>query len=81
VLLTSINSQLVGIGYTVAVEYLFYIYFSLALLCLISLFVCERARLAEKLKLAFHLEYWTRIVFLLIVVSTFITITVLFARS
>lgn len=42
VLLTSINSQLGGVGYMVAVEYAFYGFFGLSTLCIVSVLAAER---------------------------------------
>jgi ABC-type branched-subunit amino acid transport system substrate-binding protein len=64
VLLTAINSQLGGVGYTVAVEYAFYIFFGLSTLCIVSVLGAERLRVAGRSAVAVKTEYWTRIVFL-----------------
>ncbi len=63
VLLTAINSQLGGIGYTVAVEYAFYIFFCLSLLCIVSVLAVERQRAAGRAAVGVALEHWTRVVF------------------
>lgn len=68
VLLTAINSQLGGIGYTVAVEYAFYVFFGLSTLCIVSVLGAERLRVAGKTTVALKTEYWTRMVFLAAVV-------------
>jgi hypothetical protein len=47
VLLSSINSQLGGLGYTFAVEYLFYPFFVLCLLCIISFLMTERLHVRQ----------------------------------
>ncbi len=46
VLLAAINSQLGGIGYTIAVEYAFYVFFALSLLCVVGVMIAERQRAA-----------------------------------
>jgi len=70
VLLTAINNQLGSIGYTIAVEYAFYIFFGLSILCIVSVLSAERFRTAGKSKAAVTTEFWTKIVFLLAVVAT-----------
>jgi ABC-type branched-subunit amino acid transport system substrate-binding protein len=64
VLLAAINSQLGGIGYTVAVEYAFYIFFCLSLLCIVSVLAVERLRAAGQAAAGVTLEHGTRGVFL-----------------
>lgn len=70
VLFTSLNAQLGGIGYTVAAEYVFYIYFILALLCLTSVFTAEGMRVAKRPEAALRIELWARIIFLVTVAVT-----------
>jgi len=70
VLLAAINSQLGNVGYTMAVEYVFYLFFSLALLCTISVFVAERLRLAGNYRAAARTEFGTRLTFILILAVT-----------
>ena len=64
-LLTAINSQLGGVGYTVAVEYAFYIFFGLSLLCIVSVLAVERVRGAGQAAFGVTLEHWTRVVFMI----------------
>jgi branched-chain amino acid transport system substrate-binding protein len=64
VLLTAINSQLGGIGYTVAVEYAFYVFFGLSLLCIVSVLAVERLRAAGQNATGIVVERSTRVVFL-----------------
>lgn len=45
VLLSSINSQLGNVGYVIAVEYGFYVFFALCLVCIITALVGEKTRL------------------------------------
>ncbi len=47
VLLASVNSQLGTVGYTMAVEYVFYIFFALCLFCILSVLLAERFRAAH----------------------------------
>jgi ABC-type branched-subunit amino acid transport system substrate-binding protein len=65
VLLTSINAQLGGIGYTVAVEYAFYVFFALSTLCIVSVLLAERQRVAGRAVGAARIDRVTRLVFLL----------------
>lgn len=48
VLLSSINSQLGNVGYVIAAEYGFYVFFALCLLCIITALVGEKRRLEER---------------------------------
>lgn len=64
VLLASINSQLGSIGYTVAVEYAFYIFFGLSTLCIVSVLGAERLRAASRGAAALRVDLWTRVLFL-----------------
>jgi ABC-type branched-subunit amino acid transport system substrate-binding protein len=56
VLLTSINSQLGSIGYIIAVEYGFYIFFGLCLLCIVAVLSAERFRAAGRASTAVTVE-------------------------
>ena len=60
VLLTAINSQLGSIGYTVTVEYVFYVVFALALLCIVAVLSVERLRTAKRNRAADAVEWGTR---------------------
>jgi hypothetical protein len=64
VLLTSINTQLGSIGYTVAAEYAFYVFFSLGLLCIVSVLSSERLKASGREKAAVQTNLATRILFL-----------------
>lgn len=46
VLLAAINAQLGNVGYVIAVEYGFYVFFTLCLVCIITALVAEKRRLA-----------------------------------
>jgi branched-chain amino acid transport system substrate-binding protein len=48
VLLSSINAQLGNVGYVIAVEYGFYVFFALSLVCIVIVLVGERYRLAGR---------------------------------
>ncbi len=67
VLLSAINGQLGGIGYTVAVEYAFYAFFVLSLMCVVSVLVTERLRDAKRGHEAVRVERWTRMAYLVVV--------------
>lgn len=70
VLLSSVNNQLGGIGYTIAAEYLFYVFFGLGLLCVLYVLLFETFRLAGNAALATWIEHVTRVVFLLVIAAT-----------
>ncbi len=80
VLLASINGQLGSVGYTVAVEYVFYVAFLLALLCIVSVLAVERLRGAGRAPAALRVEWGTRAAFALITVATVAVCLALAAR-
>jgi len=65
VLLSSINSQLGNVGYVIAVEYGFYIFFALCLLCIVAVLMAERYRAAGRGAAAVTVERTGRYVFAL----------------
>ena len=67
VLLASINSQLGSVAYTMDVEYAFYVFFALALLCILSVSAAERLRNAGHGREALLAERTTQLVFFLAV--------------
>lgn len=48
VLLSAINSQLGNVGYVIAVEYGFYVFFALCLICIVAVLLSEQMRNAGK---------------------------------
>ena len=70
VLLVAINNQLGNIGYVIAVEYGFYAYFTLCLLCIVAVLLAERLRMAGRQQTAVAVERSGRYVFLLGLVGT-----------
>jgi branched-chain amino acid transport system substrate-binding protein len=70
VLLTAINSQLGSIGYTIMVEYAFFVFFGLSTLCIVSVLAAERLRAAGRGGDAALTERLTRYVFLFAVAGT-----------
>jgi len=75
VLLSSINSQLGGVGYTVAVEYVFYVFFGLSLLGVLSALMVERLRAVDRPVTAVRTEIATRWLFISITVATIVAAT------
>lgn len=67
VLLNSVNAQLGAIGYTVMVEYAFYVFFALGLLNVVSVLVGEQLRHSGHTAVAIKTDRWTRLLFLLAV--------------
>lgn len=65
VLLSSINNQLGNVAYTMDVEYAFYVFFALALLCTLSVSTTEQLRAAGRGRAAMLAERATRLVFFL----------------
>ncbi len=70
VLLTSINSQLGSIGYIIAVEYGFYVFFGLCLLCIVSVLGAERLRASSQQAAAVVVERSGRYLFVVIFVTS-----------
>jgi hypothetical protein len=70
VLLASINNQLGNVAYTMAVEYAFYVFFALALLCILSVSLAEQLRVAGRSRAALAAERATRLVFFLALAAT-----------
>jgi hypothetical protein len=70
VLMIAINGQLPPIGYTVAVEYVFYVFFALCLIAMIAGFLQERLRLAGNNRAAAMTDMTVRVVYVLVVLVT-----------
>ena len=70
VLLASVNSQLGAVGYTMAVEYVFYIFFALCLFCIISVLMAERFRAAHHENFAKRTDFAARALFSVTVTAT-----------
>jgi len=73
VLLNSVNTQLGAIGYTVAVEWAFYVFFGLGLLHIVSVIITEKLRLQQHGPAAARVDYWTRVAFIASVVALFVS--------
>ena len=78
VLLTNINNQLGGIGYTIALEYVFYLFFLLTLSAILSAMVTTKLRVANRAKAAKRIERFTRLFFVTIVAGVFVGALCLF---
>jgi hypothetical protein len=70
VLLAAINSQLGGIGYIIAVEYGFYVFFALCLLCIVSVLAAERFRVSGHPDSAVLVERSARALYIATLVAT-----------
>ena len=70
VLLTAINNQLGAVGYTMAVEYVFFVFFGLSVLCIVAVLAAERLRASGHGTVAATTEQLTRIFFVIAVVAT-----------
>ncbi len=70
VLQTSLNTQLGAVGYSMVIDDIFYVYFALSLLCIVSVLVAERYRSAGDGKAAVRTEIASRVMFAFIVVAT-----------
>jgi branched-chain amino acid transport system substrate-binding protein len=80
VLLSSINSQLGNVGYVLAVEYGFHVFFTLCLLCILAALFAERFRVAGRQPMAATVERSGRYLFLLAVAGTIAAATVAYGR-
>ncbi len=69
VLLSSINAQLGDVGYILAVEYVFYLYFALCLFSMAGVLAAERLRSADSKLLARKTIRTTRLIFALAIVA------------
>lgn len=79
VLLTSINAQLADAGYTVAIEYGFYIFFGLCLFCILVGLGIERISELNKNKIhAVRLNYFARGFYIVVVLGTILTYVILY---
>ena len=78
VLLTAVNAQLPDAGYTVAIEYGFYIFFSLCLFCILIGLVIERLRLAGHHTAEKYLNTFARLGYVIVVLGTVVAYAVLF---
>ncbi|HEX4640432.1 MAG TPA: ABC transporter substrate-binding protein [Chthoniobacterales bacterium] len=72
VLLNSVNNQMGAIGYTVAVEYAFYLFFALGLIHIVSILVAERLREHKRNAAAHRIDLWTRFIFFGAVLGMFL---------
>ena len=70
VLLSSINNQLGNVAYTMDIEYVFYVFFALALLCTLSVSFAEQFRAAGRPRAGVLTERATRLVFFLAIAAT-----------
>jgi branched-chain amino acid transport system substrate-binding protein len=80
VLLTSINSQLGSIGYIVAIEYGFYIFFGLCLLCIVVVLSAERLRAVGRQSTAMVVDQSGRYIYLFVLVGTVVAAWLMASR-
>jgi ABC-type branched-subunit amino acid transport system substrate-binding protein len=73
VFLAAINTQLGGVGYTLAIEYAFYLFFALGLLCVVYVMTFENLRVAGHGRAALRVERGTRALFVLSIALLFAT--------
>lgn len=65
VMLTAINSQLGNVGYMIAIEYVFFVFFGLTTFIIVSALAAQHYRHVKRDRLAIAIERGTRVVFLL----------------
>jgi branched-chain amino acid transport system substrate-binding protein len=80
VLLAAVSSQLGAVGYTMAVEDVFYIFFTLCLLCIVSVLATERLHVAGQAQVAVETEVLTGALYLATMVATIVAAWVVRAR-
>lgn len=80
VLLTAINAQLSDTGYTVAIEYGFYVFFALCLFCILVGLVIERLRLAGRKHGIEKLNTFARIFYPIVVLTTVVCYALAFGN-
>jgi ABC-type branched-subunit amino acid transport system substrate-binding protein len=80
VLLSAINAQLGNVGYVIAVEYGFYVFFALCLLCIVGVLTAERFRVSGQQSAAVLVERSARYLFLLGCAGTLFAAWYFFAR-
>ena len=69
VLLTAINSQLGSIGYTIAIEYAFFVFFGLTTFIIVTALAAQHFRHLKRESLAMLTERGTQAIFLLAIVA------------
>lgn len=74
VLLSAINTQLGNVGYVIAVEYGFYVFFTLCLVCIVSVLVSERLRVDGRSTVA--VDWIGRVLFMAGFLGTVVAATV-----
>jgi branched-chain amino acid transport system substrate-binding protein len=79
VLLVAMNSQLPEVGYGVAIEPVFYIFFALCGLTIFSAFVGERLRLHHHEVMADRLNHGVKAIYVLTVVVTLVVYWIKYA--
>ncbi|MFZ0838380.1 MAG: ABC transporter substrate-binding protein [Xanthobacteraceae bacterium] len=70
VLMISINSQLPPVGYTVAMEYAFYVFFGLCLMAMLSGFTCEILRTRNRQGLSATIDLGVKLTYVTTVIGT-----------
>lgn len=71
VLLTAINLQLTDVGYTTAIEYGFYAFFTLCLCCVITGLTVERLHASKRHASAARFDVFARIAYVLVMLGVF----------
>jgi len=77
VLLTAINSQLDTVGYTLAIEWVFYLFFMMALLSIVAVLGAEQLRLAGRPAEGMRVDHAARTIYAILTVIAVTTICIL----
>ena len=70
VLQTSMNTQLGGVGYSMVIDYIFYVFYGLSLLCIVSVLAAERFRAGGAGVTAGRTEVSSRVLFVVVALGT-----------
>jgi ABC-type branched-subunit amino acid transport system substrate-binding protein len=70
VLQTSMNTQLGGVGYSMVIDYIFYVFYALSLLCIVSVLAAERFRAGGDGLTAGRTEVSSRVLFVVVALGT-----------
>ena len=68
------------VGYTIAVEYVFYIFFCLSLLYIVGVLTSERLRSKHRKEAAAQVDRWVKILYFSTVALTFLGTVVLYVN-
>ncbi len=80
-LLLAINNQLPEVGYTVALEYAFYVFFFLSLFSIVRTAIGERLEKAGRKQAVWRLNLMARVFFPVVVFATIATYGIVYGNQ